>query len=767
NKKDERGIVVRNKARLVAQGYTQEERIDYDEVFAPVARIEAIRLFLAYASFMGFIVHQMDVKSAFLYGTIEEEVYVCQLPGFEDLYFPDKMSSMGKLTFFLGLQIMQKDDEICISQDKHMANILKKFDFSYVKKTSTPIETNKALLKDEKVEDVDAYLYRSMIGSLIYLTASRPDIIFAVCACAKFHVTPKVSHLNAMKRIFRYLKGQPKLGLWYPRDSPFDLEAFSDSDYVRASLDRKSTTGGCQFLGKRPILWQCKRKTRKGQNQDKTEQKREAHNATFVISSHTKKVFANMKREGKDFSRKVTPLFETMMKKQKSKRKQRKEIEVHSPSSDIPNEEDVPTTSNDPLPSDCSSKEIASLKKKVKKLEQKRKSKTSRLKRLRKVGTAKRVKYSTKANLGDQKDASKQGRMIDNIDQDVEITLVDNIQGRMNEEDMFGVNDLDRDEVVMDVSASEKAEHSVKVVEKEVSTADPVTTTGEIVTTADVKVTTAATTLQISKDEITLAQTLIEIKAAKHKAITTAATIVTIAAKEKGKGKMVEPERPLKRKDQIMMDEEVAKNLEAQMQAELEEEERLARLKEEETNVALVAKWDNTQAMMDAYCKLAVRLQEKEREELIIEEKYGLFVELMDKRKKHSARLKEENIRTKPPTKAQKRNHMCTYLKNMANYNEKAVEGSEKAVEGSDKEVEDSKKAEEGNSKRAGSDLEHEDAKREDLEVLWSIIKARFKKTKPTDDMDNLLFYTLKTMFEHHVKDNIRKSQQGSVKVIY
>ncbi|GJU22904.1 hypothetical protein Tco_1156246 [Tanacetum coccineum] len=109
---------------------------------------------------------------------------------------------------------------------------------------STPIETNKALLKDEEAEDVDVYLYRSMIGSLMYLTASRPDIMFVVCACARFQVTPKVSHLHAVKRIFRYLKGQPKLGLWYPRDSPFELEAFSDNDYDGASLDRKSTIGG-------------------------------------------------------------------------------------------------------------------------------------------------------------------------------------------------------------------------------------------------------------------------------------------------------------------------------------------------------------------------------------------------------------------------------------------------------------------------------------------------------------------------------------------
>ncbi|GJZ06538.1 putative ribonuclease H-like domain-containing protein, partial [Tanacetum coccineum] len=300
NKKDDRGIVVRNKARLVAQGYTQEEGIDYDEVFAPVARIEAIRLFLAYASFMGFIVYQMDVKSAFLYGTIEEEVYVCQPPGFEDPQFPDKVYKVEKALYglhqaprawyetlstyllensfrrriikktlfikknqcdILLVQVMQRDDGIFISQDKYVANILKKFDFVIIKTTSTLIETNKALLKDEEADDVDVYLYRSMIGSLMYLTYSRPDIMFSICACTRFQVAPKVSHLHAVKMIFRYLKGQPKLGLWYHRDSPFDLEAFLDSDYAGVSLDRKSTTRGCQFLSKRLISWQCKKQT--------------------------------------------------------------------------------------------------------------------------------------------------------------------------------------------------------------------------------------------------------------------------------------------------------------------------------------------------------------------------------------------------------------------------------------------------------------------------------------------------------------------------
>nr|GEW60047.1 hypothetical protein [Tanacetum cinerariifolium] len=226
-KKDERCIVVRNKARLVIQRHTQEEGIDYEEVFAPVARIEAIRLFLAYASFMGFMVYQMDVKSAFLYGTTKEEVYVCQP----------------------------------LSQDKYVAEILKKLGLIEGKSASTPIDTEKPLLKDPDGEDVDVHTYRSMIGSLMYLTSSRPDIMFAVCACASFQVTLKASHLHAIKRIFRYLKGKLNLGLWYLKDSPLDLVAYSNSDYAGASLDRKSTAGGCQFLGCRLISWQCKKQT--------------------------------------------------------------------------------------------------------------------------------------------------------------------------------------------------------------------------------------------------------------------------------------------------------------------------------------------------------------------------------------------------------------------------------------------------------------------------------------------------------------------------
>nr|GEV33924.1 uncharacterized mitochondrial protein AtMg00810-like [Tanacetum cinerariifolium] len=171
------------------------------------------------------------------------------------------MSSMGELTFFVGLQVKQKQDGIFISQDKYVAEILRKFGLTDRKSASTPIDTEKPLLKDPDGEDVDVHICRSIYGSLAYLTSSRLDIMFAVCACARFQVTPKSSHLHAVNRIFRYLKGKPHLGLWYPKDLPFNLVAYSDSDYAGASLDRKSTTGGCQFLGCRLISWQCKKKT--------------------------------------------------------------------------------------------------------------------------------------------------------------------------------------------------------------------------------------------------------------------------------------------------------------------------------------------------------------------------------------------------------------------------------------------------------------------------------------------------------------------------
>nr|GEW96324.1 hypothetical protein [Tanacetum cinerariifolium] len=213
-------IQTRNKSK---EGHTQEEGIDYGEVFAPVVRIEAIRVFLAYALFMGFVVYQMDVKSAFLYGTIDEEVgtidqtlfirkqredFILVQVYMDDIIFGSsnpqlcrefkalmhekfQMSAMGELNFFLGLQVLQKKDDIFLSQDKYIGDILKKFRYTDVRSSNTPMDKENPWGKDGTGKDVDLHPYRSMIGSLMYLTASRPDIMFAVCACARHQVTPK------------------------------------------------------------------------------------------------------------------------------------------------------------------------------------------------------------------------------------------------------------------------------------------------------------------------------------------------------------------------------------------------------------------------------------------------------------------------------------------------------------------------------------------------------------------------------------------------
>ncbi|GJW41710.1 putative ribonuclease H-like domain-containing protein [Tanacetum coccineum] len=631
NKKDKMGIMIRNKERLVAQWYTQEEGIDYDEVFAHVARIEAIRLFLAYASFKDFVVYQMDVKSAFLYGKIEEEVYVCQPPGFEDPDFPDRvykvekalyelhqaprawyetlstyllengfqrgkidktlfikrhkgdillMSSMGELTFFLGLQVQQKKDGIFISQDKYVVEILKKFRFTEVKTASTPMETQKPLLKDEDGEEVDVHMYR-------------------------------------------YLKGQPKLGLWYPKDSPFDLVAYTDSDYAGASLDRKSTIGGCQFLGCRLISWQCKKQTVVANSITEAEYVAASScldgKKIIITESSVRRDLQLADEEGVDCLPNST-IFEqlTLMGKPK-----RKDTQVPQPSNPIENVADkavhkelgdswvraattassleaeqdsgggpwcqetmgdtiaqtrfesVSKHSNDSLlargntlQSDedrlklnelmtlCTTlqnwvldlektkttqhNEIASLKRRVKKLKKKDRSRIHRLKRLYKVGLTARVESSdNEESLGE--DASKQGR-IDAIDADEEITLV-------------SVHDVN-------VFAGEEV---------------------------------FATTV----DDITLAQVLEEMKSTKPKkkgvviqelgesTTTISSQLSSQQSQDKGKGILIEPVKPMNKKDLIRLDEETALNL----QAEFDEEERLAREKveiEEEANIALI-----------------------------------------------------------------------------------------------------------------------------------------------------------------------------------
>ncbi|GJZ78937.1 retrovirus-related pol polyprotein from transposon TNT 1-94 [Tanacetum coccineum] len=202
NKLDQNGVVSRNKARLVAQGYNQQEGIDYDEIYALVARLESIRILLPYACALDFKLFQMNVKSAILNGFINEEF---------------KMSMMGELNFFLRLQIKQMEDGIFFNQSKYIKEMLKKFGLEDSKPIKTPMSSDTKLTKDVECESVDSTKYRGMIGSLLYIMASRPDIMFSVYLCARFQEAPKTSHLEAVKRIFRYIKGTMHLGLWYPK----------------------------------------------------------------------------------------------------------------------------------------------------------------------------------------------------------------------------------------------------------------------------------------------------------------------------------------------------------------------------------------------------------------------------------------------------------------------------------------------------------------------------------------------------------------------
>ncbi|GJX87023.1 hypothetical protein Tco_0337797 [Tanacetum coccineum] len=434
------------------------------------------------------------------------------------------------------------------------------------------------------------------------------------------------------------------------------------------------------------------------------------HKKIFVNPFHTKKVFANMKRVGKDFSGRITPLFDTMMvsaseevdkdsdhltdsnqipiidqpstssqpkQKQKSKRRQRKEAEVLGLEK----------------AKDAQAKEIAALKKRVQRLERKKKSRTTGLKRLKKVDIDADVEWSLDTNEMpveakiDEKD--EQSTKLDDSTAGEAVTTA-------------SVEGSDAPTIIEEITLTQTLIQIKAAKPKVVTTAATTTITtrpkstklddsiaGEAITTASVKGSVAPITIK----EITLAQTLIQINAAKPKVVTTVATTTITTrpkvrgvvvqepsklrtlqesqpsiTKDKGKAIMIEPEVPLKRKDQVALDEQMARDVQAQLEAELIEEEKLARKQQEEANIALIEPWDNTQAMMEADFELAQRLQTKEQGEITIKERSRLFVELMNKRKKHFAILRAEEKKRKPPTKDQKRNQMSTYLKNMGGY---------------------------------------------------------------------------------------------------
>ncbi|GJW67816.1 retrovirus-related pol polyprotein from transposon TNT 1-94 [Tanacetum coccineum] len=340
NKHDEENTVIQNKTRLVMRGYRQEEGIDFEESFAPVARMEPIRIFLAYTAHKLFTIFQMDVKTAFLHGTLKEDVYVCQPEGFIDADHPShvyklkkalyglkqpprawydklskfllqnhffkgtidptlfirrfdddilvvhvyvddiifgstnprytqlfadlmesrfEMSMMREMMFSLGLQVNQSPRGIFINQSNYMLEILKKYGMETCDPIRTQMEIKHKLDLDKNRTLVDATKYRSMIGALMYLTSSKPNIIHATCLCARYQAKPTEKHLKEVKRIFHYLRGTVNMGLWYTKDFGFELTRFSDADYAGCKDTFKSTSGGTQFLGEKLVGWSSRK----------------------------------------------------------------------------------------------------------------------------------------------------------------------------------------------------------------------------------------------------------------------------------------------------------------------------------------------------------------------------------------------------------------------------------------------------------------------------------------------------------------------------
>ncbi|GKB59676.1 putative ribonuclease H-like domain-containing protein [Tanacetum coccineum] len=676
NKKDERGIMIKNKERLVAQGYTQEEGIEYDEVFAPIARIEAIRLFLAYASFNDFVVYQMDVKSAFLYGKIEEEVYVCQPPGFEDPDFPDRVYKVEKTLY--GLH--QTPRALISWQCKKQTVVANSATEAEYIAASQLLWTVKNLVFHSKTKQIkirhhfirDSYEKKLIQMIKIHTDQNVADLLTKAFDVSRFQYLIATDYTQIMIAMeCKNCQG------W-----KFELVLFWDT--VKAKTVNEEVQLQALVDKKKVII-----------NKSTIRRDLQLEDAEGTECLPTATIFKELTRIGRN----------------NLGGNRGRTTEVSQPSGptklmadETKNVKSVPTHSNDPLLSGEDNLKLNELMElctnlQKKKLEKKQRSRTHKLRRLYKVGlSAKVVSSDDEASLGDQEDASKQGRKILDIVADEDITLDSNHVD--TDPDMFGVHDLHGDEVFVEIK--------------------------EPVVNAATTTTTTATTTIADEVEMTLAQTLVEIKSAKPKVKgivmqDPSESTPTISSqqpsqvkgqgsKDKGKEKMIEPEKPLKKKNQVLVDEQEA----IRLQAQFDEEAKVVREKEE-ANVVLVAQWDDIQDKAETYYK----------------------------RKFFAAKRAKEN-RNRPPTKAQQRSIMCTYLKNMDGWKPKDLKTKSFAnvQELFDKAM-----------KRVNTFVNFKTELVEDLETLWKIVKARHGYTRPEEGYERVLWGDLKTMFEHHVED--------------
>nr|GEV51362.1 hypothetical protein [Tanacetum cinerariifolium] len=759
----------KNKARLIAQGHTQEEKIDYEVVFALVARIEAIGLFLAYASFMGFIMYQMDVKSVFLYGTIEEEVYVCQSLGFEDPDHPDKVYKVVKAHYGL-----HQAPRAC--QDKYVAEILRKFGLTEGKSASTPIDTDKPLLKDPDGEDVDAHTYSD--SPLLGVNTPRSDddrlelmelMVFLLPKIEKVRIGVNVVDLQVSAVRHMLLLLVQKFLLFSMMNWCCSLSAVRSSKLASMGYEKPSTkvTFYKAFFSSQwklliHTILQCMSAKRTSWNEFSSSMASvviclssgdlSTHTTKYTSPALTQKVFANMRRVGKGFYGVETPLFKGMLVEQHGDEKGDADEHVEEVNTgdaggdDSADHREVqppsPKPQSQPQPQQAAdfpmsllqealdacgaltrrvehlkydkvaqALEITKLKRRVKKLEKRNKVRVLKLRRLQRVGTSQRVETSDDTVMDDGRQAESQAKIY-KIDMDHANKVLS-----MQEDE---TEPTEVQEIVDVVTTT-------KLITKVVTAAsETVTAASAIITTVEAQVPVATTaTLTTAPARVAAAPSRrrkgVIIRDPEEVSATSTIIPAETKSKDKGKGIFVEEPKPLKKKQQIEQDKQFARKLHDKLNKDIDWDAAI-------DNVKLKAKEDP--AMEEEENRALQTINETPAEKAAKRRKFNEDVEDL-KRHLQIVPSEDDDVYTEATPLAIKvpvMDYEIIEMNNKPYY------------------------------KIIRADRTHQlyisfmtllrNFDREDLEALWSLVKEKFSTTKPKNFSDDFLLTTLGAMFE-------------------